>query len=80
MAYLTIPLLQLCLDGIIYHSPVPNTVMDNGKFMRIGYSNADLTLNGIHIRITDVVSSSITARGDPNVHLNMNRTNGGLSL
>ena len=65
MAYLTIPLLQLHLDGIIYHQPVPNTVMDNSKFMRVGYSNADLTLNGIHIRITGVVPSSTNTRGRP---------------
>ena len=63
MAYLTIPLLELSQEGIIYHSPVPNTVMENSKFIRLGYSNADLTLNGIHIVIAGVVPSSDHARG-----------------
>jgi len=63
MAYLTIPLEELCEEGIIYHPPVPNTVMENSKFVRLGYSNADLTLNGIHIVIAGVVPSSDNARG-----------------
>ena len=63
MAYLTIPLLELSQEGIIYHSPVPNTVMENSKFIRLGYSNADLTLNGIHVVIAGVVPSSDHARG-----------------
>ena len=63
MAYLTIPLSKLSLRGIIYHPAVPNTVMDNSKFIRLGYSNADFTLNGIHIVVAGVAPSSESARG-----------------
>ena len=65
MAYLTIPLLELSLGGIIYHPPVPNTVMENSKFIRLGYSNPDFTLNGMHIVISGVAPSRDYARGKP---------------
>ena len=63
MAYLTIPLTELTLGGIIYYQAVPNTVMENSEFVRLGYSNADFTLHGMHLVVSGVTPSSDTVRG-----------------
>jgi hypothetical protein len=37
--------------GLYFYEPVKNTVMDESSFIRILYSNCDLILNGIYIKI-----------------------------
>ena len=37
---------------IHFYPSVKNTVMDNSSFIRIGYSNALLNLNGIYVELT----------------------------
>lgn len=39
------------VNCIYFYEPVKNTVMDESSFIRILYSNSDLILNGIYIKI-----------------------------
>jgi len=39
------------VNSIYFYEPVKNTVMDESSFIRILYSNSDLILNGIYIKI-----------------------------
>lgn len=39
------------VNSIYFYEPVKNTVMDESSFIRILYSNDDLILNGIYIKI-----------------------------
>ena len=43
---------ELKPGNIHFHEPVTNTVMDDSSFIRVGYSNADVTLNGIYLDIS----------------------------
>ena len=38
-------------NSLYFYEPVKNTVMDDSYFIRIVYSNEDLVLNGIYIKI-----------------------------
>lgn len=38
-------------NSLYFYEPVKNTVMDDSSFIRIVYSNEDLILNGIYIKI-----------------------------
>ena len=39
------------IDNVYFGEPIKNAVIDNGKFIRIFYSNDVMTLNGIYIKI-----------------------------
>ncbi len=47
---------DLKLRNIYFHDAVTNTVMDDSSFIRVGYSNTDVTLNGIYLDISLNVS------------------------
>ena len=47
---------DLKLRNIHFHDAVTNTVMDDSSFVRVGYSNTDVTLNGIYLDISLNVS------------------------
>lgn len=47
---------DLKLRNIHFHDAVTNTVMDDSSFIRVGYSNTDVTLNGIYLDISLNVS------------------------
>lgn len=38
-------------NSLYFYEPVKNTVMDDSSFIRIVYSNTDLILNGIYIKV-----------------------------
>ena len=38
-------------DYLFFYDPVKNTVMDDSYFIRIIYSNEDLILNGVYLKI-----------------------------
>jgi hypothetical protein len=39
------------INSLYFYEPIKNTVMDDSSFIRIVYSNEDLILNGIYIKI-----------------------------
>ena len=43
-------------SNIHFHDAVNNTVMDDSTFIRLGYSNCDLTLNGVYLDVPLVVN------------------------
>jgi len=43
---------------IYYNAPVKNTVMDTGRFVRVGYSDPVVNLNGVYISVPLIVTST----------------------
>ena len=39
------------VDNIFFYDPVKNTVMDDSKFIRIIYSDVNIILNGLYLKI-----------------------------
>jgi hypothetical protein len=40
---------QINTDYIFFREPIKNSIIDNGKFTRLIYSDSDMCLNGLHI-------------------------------
>ena len=45
------------INNIILCEPINNTVMDNSKFIRLIYSDKNIIMNGIYIKISVNISS-----------------------
>ncbi len=42
---------QFKISNIYYTEPIQNIIMDNSQFIKIVYSNEDITLNGIYLLV-----------------------------
>ena len=50
---------DIILNNIYFSDVTKNTVIDNGKFVRLIYSSSNVILNGIYINVTfDIIKSS----------------------
>ena len=49
---------QYNIRHVYFNEPIQNTVIDNSKFIKIIYSNEEITLNGIYIILPITISST----------------------
>lgn len=66
-----LPIKEISLDNIFFNESVKNTVVDNSNFIRIIYSNCDLILNSLYVKV-DIYSNKKTNNsniGNPEAYM-----------
>ena len=48
---LVLPIKEISISNIFFNESVKNTVVDDSNFIRIIYSNQDVVLNSLYIKI-----------------------------
>lgn len=63
---------QIFLNNIYFSDTIKNTVIENGKFIRLLYSSNNVILNGIYINIPFIINKSSCNKYYFNFHDNNN--------
>lgn len=63
---------QIILNNIYFSDVIKNTVIENGKFVRLIYSSSNIILNGVYINVPVIINKSSCNKYYFNFHDNNN--------